>query len=63
MNIISFGLGKFNSMACFVNPQKKEQRTQIVESERSISDRTRPSRVAAQGRRKEGGEDFGVRDC
>ncbi len=35
MNIISFDLGKFNSMACFSNPQKKEQRTQLAKSDRS----------------------------
>ena len=35
MNIISFDLGKFNSMACFFNPQKNQQRTQMVKSDRS----------------------------
>lgn len=34
MNIISFDLGKFNSMVCFFNPQKEKQPTQLIKSER-----------------------------
>ena len=33
MNIISFDLGKFNSMVCFFDPQAKKQRTEMVKSE------------------------------
>ena len=34
MDIIALDLGKFNSMVCFFNASKKEQRTQMVKSER-----------------------------